>query len=272
MASSNSAAQDQSMEEILQSIKRIIADEETTPNIASPIKATDSKDDEVEASNKSDSADILELSDIIEDFTPPQSNQSQNGDVLSTSILTATDNDFSFNDNNPLVADNNEEVEIAQSNNDSDDDNVNEDSTISDDSSNEAVLEMETLEVSSIQQIDNYMNNKKSSSVIEDNVISIEASTPAEQPSKSELLGDIDRLLSANAASGATSAFRALAQKAANRHAKPVEKTANVSSTTVEDLIIEFMRPMLQEWVNENLPQTVERIVKQEIRKLSESA
>ncbi|GEM_PF-1826102 len=273
MASSNGAAQDQSMEEILQSIKRIIADEETTPNIASPIKAADSKDDVAEASTKSDSADILELSDIIEDFTPPQDNQSQNSDVLSTAILTAADNDFSFNDNNPIVADTNEEVEIAQSNNNnSNDDNVDEDSTISDDSSNEAVLEMETLEVSSMQQIDNYMNNKKSSSVIEDNVISIEASTPAEQPSKSELLGDIDRLLSANAASGATSAFRALAQKAANRHPKPVEKNANVSSTTVEDLIIEFMRPMLQEWVNENLPQTVERIVKQEIRKLSESA
>ena len=40
------------------------------------------------------------------------------------------------------------------------------------------------------------------------------------------------------------------------------------SDQTLEDIVKELLRPMLKEWLDENLPGTVERIVKSEIRRL----
>lgn len=44
------------------------------------------------------------------------------------------------------------------------------------------------------------------------------------------------------------------------------------SGRTVEDLVVEMIRPMLREWLDENLPVTVERIVQKEIRRLVRQA
>ena len=44
------------------------------------------------------------------------------------------------------------------------------------------------------------------------------------------------------------------------------------SVNTVEDLVVEMIRPMLREWLDKNLPATVERIVQKEIRKLVRQA
>jgi cell pole-organizing protein PopZ len=44
------------------------------------------------------------------------------------------------------------------------------------------------------------------------------------------------------------------------------------SGHTVEDLVVEMIRPMLCEWLDENLPATVERIVQKEIRRLVRQA
>ncbi len=44
------------------------------------------------------------------------------------------------------------------------------------------------------------------------------------------------------------------------------------SGHTVEDLVVEMIRPMLREWLDENLPATVGRIVQKEIRKLARQA
>lgn len=44
------------------------------------------------------------------------------------------------------------------------------------------------------------------------------------------------------------------------------------SGNTVEDLVVEMIRPMLREWLDGNLPATVERIVQKEIRRLVRQA
>ena len=44
------------------------------------------------------------------------------------------------------------------------------------------------------------------------------------------------------------------------------------SGNTVEDLVVKMIRPMLREWLDENLPATVERIVQKEIRRLVRQA
>ena len=41
------------------------------------------------------------------------------------------------------------------------------------------------------------------------------------------------------------------------------------SGITVEDLIVDAMRPMLKEWLDKNLPELVEELVQREIRKIT---
>ena len=40
------------------------------------------------------------------------------------------------------------------------------------------------------------------------------------------------------------------------------------SSSTIEGLMSEMLRPMLKEWLDENLPETVERLVREEIQRI----
>ncbi len=47
----------------------------------------------------------------------------------------------------------------------------------------------------------------------------------------------------------------------------PVEP---VNGTSLEDLTRDMMRPMLEKWLNENLPQLVEEMVAEEIRRISQ--
>ena len=47
----------------------------------------------------------------------------------------------------------------------------------------------------------------------------------------------------------------------------PVEPA---NGTSLEDLTREMMRPMLEQWLNDNLPQLVEELVAEEIRRISQ--
>ena len=71
-------------------------------------------------------------------------------------------------------------------------------------------------------------------------------------------------LLSAASAAAAASSLSRLASKRIEGHMP-------VGTRTVEDLVMELLRPMLQEWVDDNLPQIVEQLVERELRRLSDS-
>lgn len=77
----------------------------------------------------------------------------------------------------------------------------------------------------------------------------------------------IDSLLSSEAASAASNAF-----KKAVPMDMPIPTTPSPSlrtGHTVEDLVMESLKPMLKSWLDANLPTIVERIVEREVRKLS---
>ena len=76
--------------------------------------------------------------------------------------------------------------------------------------------------------------------------------TPAEQPA-------FDRaLLSEQATAAVTSAFGSLAHTVLAQNAR-----------TLEDLVVEMLRPMLKTWLDDNLPTIVERHVRAEIERVS---
>lgn len=76
-----------------------------------------------------------------------------------------------------------------------------------------------------------------------------------------------DSLLSNQAASASAGALKKISQ--AKPTPPPIPSPGLRNGATVEDLVIECIRPMLKDWLDANLPTVVERIVEKEVRKLA---
>lgn len=77
----------------------------------------------------------------------------------------------------------------------------------------------------------------------------------------------IDSLLSQETATAAAAAF-----KKAMPMDTPIRTTPSMqmrNGSTVEDLVMEALRPMLKVWLDANLPTIVEKLVEREVRKLA---
>jgi cell pole-organizing protein PopZ len=87
-----------------------------------------------------------------------------------------------------------------------------------------------------------------------------EPSRPVEPPrfAPAQNTGLEAALMSHSTAAAVDSAFNALAQTVLVQNAK-----------TLEDLVKEMLRPMLQHWLDNNLPMLVERLVRQEIERVA---
>jgi cell pole-organizing protein PopZ len=93
----------------------------------------------------------------------------------------------------------------------------------------------------------------------------IPAPAPAAAPAPDEAL------ISEAALAASASALKELSGEApAPVAAAPVNSPAFRSGTTVEDLAMEALKPMLKEWLDANLPGIVERLVKKEIRRITD--
>ena len=79
---------------------------------------------------------------------------------------------------------------------------------------------------------------------------------------------DTDSLISDATLAASVSALSALAQKPSPA-APSVHGHSFRSGTTVEDLVVESLRPMLKEWLDDHLPALVRNLVEKEIRRLS---
>ena len=77
-----------------------------------------------------------------------------------------------------------------------------------------------------------------------------------------------DSLISPVAASASTNAFARLAKAATPEEPRP----AAVAGITVDQLVIDLLTPMLRDWLDQNLPAIVERVVEQEVKKLARRA
>lgn len=78
-----------------------------------------------------------------------------------------------------------------------------------------------------------------------------------------------ERLVSDISGMEAVSALSGLAA-AVNNHRRAVDP--GIGARTIEDLVKEVMRPMIREWLDDNLPALVERLVSREIERLTREA
>ena len=82
--------------------------------------------------------------------------------------------------------------------------------------------------------------------------------TPVYEPPPFESAAPPPQMLSRSTVSAVESAFNSLANTVLSNNAR-----------TLEDLVKEMLRPMLKSWLDDNLPGLVERIVKAEIERVS---
>lgn len=206
MENTATATEDQSMEEILQSIRRIIAEEgeDTAPTPAA-------------------GSDVLELTDVV----------TEDGAVVNIQAEAPAKQE--------------EEINI---------DDIMFDAV-------PAAAEPEEEHKEPMSEDDDVLKN-----------IDAMIGTPVVEETHSASAGmdplqEIDSLLSSEAANAAANAFKSLKRPQAEV-LPAVDSLAFRSGTTVEDLMMESLRPMLKSWLDTNLPAIVERIVEREVRKLAQ--
>jgi hypothetical protein len=225
-----------SMEDILQSIKDIIANEpeedkkEDGEAMADEEKKEAPKDEapakeeaEKAEATEGDAADeILELTDVVED-TPAEDDGS--GDVLSDIDAALAADEAPAEEKEKAPAED-APVEEAPA----------EEVLAVEDPFEEAAPEPEPAKEEKAEE------------------------TAPEAPKSTE-----ERLVSEEAAQASTSSLKNLVD---NLPKTKVESPGFRSGNTVEDIVAESLRPMLSEWLDKNLPTIVERIVEKEVKKL----
>lgn len=107
---------------------------------------------------------------------------------------------------------------------------------------------------------------------------------PVDKPAGSDVLTSIDTVLSnrksetvdgllsneaLNASANALRSLTGVSRDSDRTAAAPVTSPVFRSGNTVEDLVMESLRPMLKSWLDSNLPNIVERVVEREVRKIS---
>jgi cell pole-organizing protein PopZ len=76
-------------------------------------------------------------------------------------------------------------------------------------------------------------------------------------------------LVSDEAALAAADALKAIAQSAQKDFSVPLIPSASFrQGNTVEDLVLESLRPMLKSWLDEHLPLIVQKIVEKEVQRI----
>ena len=79
-----------------------------------------------------------------------------------------------------------------------------------------------------------------------------------------------DRIVSPHAAAVSSAAFASMNSRLRERRGG--ETFLGNGGITLEELVREMLRPMLQEWLDEHLPGVVERLVREEVERIARDA
>ena len=210
--SSAKASTEPSMEDILSSIRQIIADEDAPAA------------EEEQANDQSAIDDAFDSIDVSAD---------DSGDASSDVEMSADDVDALFDD---MPAASDDDLGFDAIDDDDDDD----------------VLELEAPAVADEPEVSaaDELGFDGDENLVDVDIVS----DPAPQAAS---LAEEAPLISENVAASVKSSFGAL------HNGMGIS-----SSSTIEGLMSEMLRPMLKEWLNENLPETVERLVREEIQRI----
>jgi cell pole-organizing protein PopZ len=274
---------DQSMEEILQSIKRIIAEEgDEGATVADKSEATAAANGD--ASNAPDAdADTLELTQQVSDEEISQMKaEDENAEPIGVDALLDSLADDDDDSTDQAVAEEPQDAAAAADAFEA----VAVDALADAENAAEAAdafeavtvtPEAETPEASETQEAPAEEAQSAADAADAFEAVSVDAvvaevqppSETAQAPVSEEPTND-DGLISTEALAASTAALKRLQedQSANTASESAMGNIAFRSGETLEDLVLEAMRPMLRDWLDANLPQMVEKLVAREITKM----
>lgn len=250
--------QEPSMEEILSSIRRIIADEETDES-----KPDGDGDEATSGSTKGVEFDALDVIDDDDD------DDDDGGDVLELTSVVEEGRDVVEPEADASSPASLEIVNDPIDDDDDDDDDIElaevDDIPNIDDLTDTAAIEAENV----VPEIE--LSPLAEEAPAPETPSMIEAiSSQEDEPAVSTKKAESETLLSTGTASTTTGAFAKLSK--AFRPTPVEESVADGAGRTVEQFIEDMARPMLKEWLDENMPAIVERLVQKEIQKIARRA
>lgn len=225
-------AQEPSMEEILASIRRIISDEDTTA--AEPSESASAPSGETGGADQMDVA----------------------GEAMSQDDLDKlfdSDGDTAVEEPEPASAEP-EEEDILE---------LTEEQAVSEEPSTSEEDEDDKAAASGADEADDDEIAFIDSDEAEDDAVD---AADFSEPAKNDIAAavragaaeEVERLVSPSVDTAVNSAFNNLANTVLMNNAR-----------TLEDLVKDMLRPMLKAWLDQNLPPLVERLVRQEIERVS---
>lgn len=248
MAPDAQTEEEPSIEEILDSIRQIISDEDDAEETAESDLDLSAKEDTsedfsalVEAAADADENESPDEEALFQDNVHDESNEPAEEIIDLTQKI---ENPKPDPEPEPIAA----EPDNAQE--------TVEDDTMTD----EPVSEMDALlkEDPDDAEIQIGMEDADSES---EPAVDVPAATPSITDAEiAAAASDDGDILTNGAAEAALGAISALAQKAA------VERAGSV---TIEDIVREEMRPILRVWLDKNLPEIIERLMKKELSRIA---
>lgn len=224
-----------SIEEILSSIRDIISDdeEEGEENDVAEEEAKPAETETVEATDAGADDDVLDLTDVVTD--------DDLGKDVPKDDNMAEEDTSAIDDNDPLAG-----INL---------DHPGDDFDISD-APIEAASQTE-------EESDDGLADILGADAGDDTPEPI-AEDPKPQAAKPMV--DEDALLNDVTAQATVSSMSKLAQNIA------ISRNAQGSNVTLDDIVRDLLRPMLKDWLDENLPDVIERLVAKELERLAEKA
>jgi hypothetical protein len=218
------------MEEILSSIRRIIADEESEERDADETEHGDAQARSEDDGEGEDDDDVLELTEVVREDDEVVDRQAAH----EPDVGAETSADEQLDEGPDDRAEVGDEVELLPS----------EEAAQPEETLPEETLGQETLPEETLPE------------------------APPAMPERPPAVGE--GLISAATAGATAGAFAKLNQ--AMHHDSEGEAPVPESDRSIEAFLADLLRPMLREWLEENLPPMVERLVAQEIEKLAKRA
>ncbi len=263
--------QEPSIEEILQSIREIISEEDE--NAADQDKKSDL---DLGAQQNQDQSSDLDLSPQGDESYASDLVLSQKDQDTNVSNLADAEKGPSMNAHIEQDMDSDDDEVLDLTNPIEDDAQTNQPVAKNDDI--DSVLDSQPVDDIGLEDLPD-QDSKQDNTVDADKDARIQATPPktsAPVPQEDESLKPSQKHSSASedAARNLLSEHTrsaALASLVKLSGQMPVERKDHPSGITLEDITRELMQPLLRQWLDDNLPDLIERLVQKEIRKMTQN-
>jgi cell pole-organizing protein PopZ len=247
MTDETNTDEEPSIEEILSSIRDIISDED---------EDGEQPAEETPVAEESSAPETTEDTPVVVESAPepvetPVAENDTDDDVLDLANFEQEQDDINIDEE---IA---QEVEAEDNNKESDDplaginlDHPEDDLDVTDAPDDDGladILEEENIVEESVTE------------VVEENI-----QAPVPEISEPDTEPEDDALVDKIAETATVGAMAKLAENIAISN--------SVEGTTLEDIVRELLRPMIKTWLDDNLPNTIERLVSKELERLAEKA